>query len=139
MATTIDTRKEVVRRAFEAWDEGETDAFDEVYAEGVLHPGRDISGVDGLKAAAETWYEAFPDLSHTVTAMIAEGGWVATLFVVSGTHTDSFRGIAPTGESFEMHGMALERVEDGRIVERWVVEDRLDLYEQLGVVDRPMR
>lgn len=128
---------EVVTRAFQAWDEGDVDVFDEVYADDVVHPNLDIEGLDELKSVIPVWFEAFPDLSHTVHATIAEGDWVCTRFEISGTHEGSFQGVEPTGETFELLGIAMERVENGQIVERWVVEDQFDLFQQLGVVESP--
>ena len=132
--------KAVVREAFEAWDAGDATGFEAVYAEDVAHPGLDIDGgVDELQSILDAWLEAFPDLEHTVEAMLAEGDWVATRFTITGTHEGVFAGIEPTGESVEIPGMAMERVEHGLIVERWLVEDLLRFYVQLGAVDPPGR
>lgn len=133
--TTKQGRKELVENAYEAWDDGDVDAFDEVYAEDVVHRVLDIDGRDELKAVVPVWFDAFPDLSHTVEAMVAEDDWVCTRFEISGTHEGGFQGIEPTGTTFELLGIAMERIEDGKIVERWVVEDQFDLLQQLGAVE----
>jgi len=128
-------RKELVRNAYDGWDDGDLDAFDEVYAEDVVHRVLDIDGRDELKSVVPVWFDAFPDLSHTVEAMVAEDEWVCTRFEIAGTHKGEFQGIEPTGATFELLGLAMERVEDGQIVERWVVEDQFDLLQQLGAVE----
>ena len=130
--------KAVVREAFEAWDAGDAAGFESVYAEDVTHPGLKIDGgVGELQSILDVWLQAFPDLEHTVDAMVAEGDWVATRFTVTGTHEGVFQGIEPTGETSAIPGMAMERVENGKIVERWLVEDLLSFYTQLGAVDPP--
>lgn len=128
-------RKQLVEKAFEAWDAGDVDAFDEVYAEDVVHRVLDIEDRAELKAVVPVWFDAFPDLSHTVVAMIAEDEWVCTRFRIAGTHEGEFQGIEPTGNTIELLGIAMERVNDGKIVERWVVEDQYNLLEQLGAVE----
>lgn len=137
MTTTDTETKAIVRRAFDAWDEGDVAAFDEVYAADVVHRNLDIGDRDELKAVVPVWFEAFPDLAHEVHAMIAEGDWVCTRFEISGTHEGEFHGIDPTGNEFELLGIAMERVADGKIVERWIVEDQYDLFTQLGAVEPP--
>jgi predicted ester cyclase len=132
---STEDRKAVVRDAFAAWDEGDAADFETVYAEDVAHPSHDLSGVDELQDLLDEWLTAFPDLSHIFDAMIGEGNWVATRFRITGTHQGSFQGIDPIGEEIEIHGMAMERIENGEIVERWLVEDLLDFYLQLGAVE----
>lgn len=137
VTTSLEANKELVRRAFEAWDDGDPDAFDDVYAEDIVHHESELGGRDDLKALVPVWFDAFPNLSHTVEAMVAEGEWVTTRFTISGTHEGEFRGIEPTGEQFEIRGIAMERIEDGKIVERWLVEPVLDIFHQLGIIDLP--
>lgn len=132
---SLEEHKAVVRDAFAAWDEGDAAGFETVYAEDVAHPSHDIDGVDDLQAILDQWLDAFPDLAHEVDAMLAEGDWVATRFRITGTHEGEFQGLEPTGEEIEIHGMAMERVENGQIVERFLVEDLLDFYLQLGAVE----
>lgn len=131
--------KAVVEEAFDAWDSGDAAGFESVYADDVAHPGHDIDGVDDLQEILDAWLDAFPDLEHAVDAMVAEGDWVATRFHITGTHEGVFQGIEPTGEAIEIQGMAMERVENGEIVERHLVEDLLDFYLQLGAVERTDR
>lgn len=132
MATITDARKQVVQQAYDAWDQGHPDVFDEVYAPDVVHRNLDIGGVDDLKSILREWFKAFPDLSHTVHAMFVEGDWVTTHFTISGTHQGEWQGLKPTNAKFAFDGVGLERVENGKIVERWLIEDMLTFYRQLG-------
>lgn len=36
-----------------------------------------------------------------------------------------------------MRGITIERIKDGKIVERWVSQDRLGLMQQLGLAPQP--
>lgn len=136
--TTHQQPKTVVKRAFEAWDEQDTDAFPEVYAENVVHRNVELGGLDALQESANDWFDAFPDLSHTVEAMVAEDDLVVARVRLTGTHEgDSalYGGLEPTGNEIEMLGLFMERIADGKIVERWVVEHHLTLLDQLDVVE----
>lgn len=128
----------MVQRAFEAWDEQDVDAFAEVYAEDVVHRNVNLGGLDELQDSAGDWFDAFPDLSHDVEAMVAEDGLVVARVRITGTHegeSDLYGGLEPTGEGVEMLGLFMERVEDGKIVERWVVENHLKLLDQMDAVE----
>jgi steroid delta-isomerase-like uncharacterized protein len=138
MTSVQEANKRIVKRAFDAWDQGRAEVFDEVYAENVSHPqltlDEGVSDFEWLKSVLRNWVEAFPDQTHDVHHMIAEDDWVATRFSLTGTHLGTWKEIEPTGAHFEVDGMALERVKEGKIVERWLVEDMLDFYQKLGVV-----
>jgi steroid delta-isomerase-like uncharacterized protein len=134
MTSVQEANKRVVQRAYDAWDKGSEATFDEVYAKDVIHRNMAIEGVSDLKEILQRWLEAFPDQTHEVHHTIAEDDWVATRFSMTGTHLGRWREIEPTGSEFEVEGMAMERVEDGKIVERWLIEDMLDFYQKLGLV-----
>jgi len=62
---------------------------------------------------------AFPDLEMTIEQQIAEGPWVATRVIYRGTHTGEYGGIPATGKRIEYAGTAMDRLEDGKVVEMW--------------------
>lgn len=131
------TNEAVVEKTFRAWAEHDVDAFGDVYAPDVIHRNVDLDGLEDLQESAEAWFAAFPDLDHTVEATVAEGNMVVSRVLITGTHegySDLYGGLEPTGEEFEMLGLFMERVEDGTIVERWVVENHLSLLNQLNAV-----
>ena len=62
---------------------------------------------------------AFPDLEMTIEQQIAEGPWVATRVSWRGTHAGEFAGIAATSRRVEYAGTAMDRLENGKVVEMW--------------------
>lgn len=64
-----------------------------------------------------------PDFTVTALQSIESGEWVAHRYRITGTHTGDFFGRAPTGEPFDVTGMDMVRVVDGRLVEHWVVAE----------------
>lgn len=63
---------------------------------------------------------AFPDMRLTEQDIIAEGDRVASRWIVSGTHQGDFMGHRPSGRRYEITGMSIYRLHDGKIAEGWV-------------------
>lgn len=97
-----------------------------------------IRGRERRKEQLETVLAAFPDFEATVEDVVAEGDTVAMCVTLRGTHEGEFMGIEPTGKSFEVQNMVFTRIEDGKIVERWIQPDMLGMLQQLGVVQPEM-
>lgn len=143
MATTqspTEENKRLARRVPEdIATEHDLDLIDELATKDTVDhfPWGDARGPAELKATMEEMLAAFPDFSATVEEAIAEDDLVAMRVTIRGTHQGEFRGIEPTGETFEVQNQVFTRVEDGKIAERWLVPDMLGLLTQLGVVDAP--
>lgn len=88
---------------------------------------------EAFKKFAATFYEALPDLHHTVEAQIAENDMVASRVTVRGTHQGIFQGIPPTGKRVEITDIIIMRLENGKAAELWAQFDVLGLLQQLGV------
>ena len=133
----------LVRRWFdEVWNRGNVDAVDELLAPGgVLHDPSmaDVTSLEpeAFKAHARAMRNAIPDIRFTVEYAMESDDHVAARVTVSGTHTGRGLGIEPTGRTFEVTGMVMAHVRDGRFVEGWNHFDLLGLFGQLGVVVRP--
>jgi predicted ester cyclase len=76
---------------------------------------------------------AVPDARYEVDDLIAEDHKVVVRWRLLGTHEGSFQGIAPTGRAIALKGIAIYRVERGKLMERWVVSDLHGLLEGLRV------
>ena len=66
---------------------------------------------------------AVPDARYEVDDLIAEGDRVVVRWRLLGTHEGRFGGIAPTNRPITLKGIAIYRVEGGKLIERWVVSD----------------
>jgi steroid delta-isomerase-like uncharacterized protein len=78
-------------------------------------------------------FEAFPDAVYSIEDLIAAGDKVIVRFVLRGSHEGEFMGIPPTGKKVEVGGMAIMRIENGKIVECWEDADMLGWMMQLGM------
>ena len=54
--------------------------------------------------------------------------------VIDGTHDKEYLGVSPTGKSFHVSHISIERVVDGKLVEGWGLVDNLSFFQQVGVL-----
>ena len=72
-----------------------------------------------------------PDARYEVDDMIAEGDKVVVRWRLLGTHKGNFLDISPTGRWVTLKGIAIYRLEDSKVTERWVVTDLHGLLQKL--------
>lgn len=92
-----------------------------------------------LVEAVRTHYDellaGFPDLAVTTDMLVTQDDLVAARLTLSGTHAGSFAGVPASGRFMSWGSMRFYRVGDGRVVETWAIQDRLGLFQQLGLVE----
>jgi predicted ester cyclase len=92
-------------------------------------------GPAGFARTVESLKAAFPDIRFVVEDIVDAGDRVAIRWSWDGTHTGSFRGIAPTGKRVHNTGIALYRMRGAKAVASVLESDRLGVLVALGVVD----
>jgi steroid delta-isomerase-like uncharacterized protein len=139
MSTKQESNKDLVRRYLNAFNDRDRDTLSELLADDVVEHGihDELHGVDEILEFLQKHFDTFNDYSGSTESMVAEDDIVAVRYTVRGTHTGEYRDVESTGHTAEWTGMAMYRVEDDRIAEVWIEEDRLGLLEQLEVVDPP--
>lgn len=126
--------KELVRnfyqRVFVDWDLA--------LVEQVVHPqfrshdwAAESAGPQGFLDFYAGVRSAFPDTRYEVDDLIAEGDRVVVRWRLLGTQQGEFYGIPPTAGSIRLDGIAIYRVANGRLMERWVVYDMHGLIQQI--------
>jgi steroid delta-isomerase-like uncharacterized protein len=127
--------KALVRRLIEAMNAGDAAALDRLVAPEFVHRNPadpDLPpGPEGLRQIAERRRQAFPDGQDHIETQVAEGDTVVTRWSFEGTHQGELFGVAPTGKVVTMSGISIDRIADGRLVERWDEADVLGLLAQL--------
>jgi steroid delta-isomerase-like uncharacterized protein len=133
-----EANKELSRRFTELFGTGEEALADGILSPDVVFHGTvgdgELRGIDAMKGFVAGYRRAFPDAHSTVEDQVAEGDKVVTRWRARGTHRGQLGPIAGTEREFEMDGITVERIEDGRIAEVWVARDELGLLRQLGVL-----
>jgi predicted ester cyclase len=66
--------------------------------------------------------------------LVAEGNTVVGRFKCSGTHRGEFLGEAPTSKRMEVDEVYFLRVENGKFVDFWALEDSMSRMRQLGLL-----
>lgn len=106
---------------------------DLVSPEHVSHvPLGDHYGPEGVRIDVCGFRSAFPDLHLTIESIVGEEDYVVFRFVARGTHHGPFMGVPPTGRRVEIDGLSMERLRDGKTIERWLQYDTAALLQQLG-------
>lgn len=93
--------------------------------------------IEGYKQVGYGFLAGFPDLTAEIVDQIAEGDQVVTRVEWSGTNSGSMNGMPATGKSFTSSGIIIDRVQNGRIIERWELGDFLSMMQQLGLIPTP--
>ena len=138
---SAEENKAIARRGYEAINQNNLDALDEVVAPDITDhdpaPGQ-APGLVGVKQWFSSMHTAFPDFRMNVEDMIAEGDKEVARVSLSGTHRGEFMGIDPTGNRVTITGVDILRINaDGKIVEHWGNFDDLSMMQQLGVMEPP--
>jgi steroid delta-isomerase-like uncharacterized protein len=139
MTMSTDRNSRTARRYWEdLFTAGDLAVADEIIApEWTIHnPGvpANLRGPAGVKQMVGMFRAAFPDLRIEVEEQVVDGEHVLNRYTARGTHLGPFQGIPATGRPVTVTGLAIDRIVDGRLVERWGHFDTLGLLRQLGVV-----
>jgi predicted ester cyclase len=110
-----------------AWNSGDAAVFTEHLAPEFAYPG----GPEGFKATVLGFRAAFPDLHVEVHDIFGAGDKVVTRFTMRGTHEGDFMGLAPTGRTVEVGGIAIDEMRNGQRIAGWAQLDLLGLMRQL--------
>ena len=94
-------------------------------------PAGACTGPDGFWDFYDGVLAAFPDTRYVVDDLIAEGDRVVVHWRLLATQHGEFYGMAPTGAPISLQGIAIYRVANGKLMERWVVYDLHGLIQQV--------
>jgi predicted ester cyclase len=125
VSVSAEENKAMVRRLLEAINTGNMDVVDELFSP-------EVAGQ--AKQNYTAFRSAFPDWREEIVDVIAEEDKVVGRFKCSGTNRGEMMGIAPTGRHMEVDEVYFLRVENGKFVEFWGLEDNLARMRQLGLL-----
>ena len=125
------------QRWIDALNRGDVGFADETFApDCVIHitgsPVPDLP-LDGFKQMVTGLLAAFPDLRFTLEDQVVADDKVATRWKAEGTHTGPLGDVPATGRRIHVDGLIIDRLEQGRVVERWEQWDQMAMLGQLGL------
>jgi predicted ester cyclase len=122
----LEENKAMVRRLVEGINAGDIEGIvDELFAPRVAQRVKRLFG---------EFYSAFPDWREEIVELVAEGNTVVGRFRCSGTHRGEFLGERATEKRMEVDEVFFLRVEDGKFVYFWGLEDSLNRMRQLDLL-----
>jgi steroid delta-isomerase-like uncharacterized protein len=134
----VEANKAIIRRLYEEENKGNVDVIDELMAPDVVIHGDALAplqkGTEGIKQQVKAVQGAFEGLTVTIEDLLAQGDKVAARLRWRGRHLKDFMGIPASGKEITWSAIAINRIENGRVAERWFVANTFDLLQQLGMI-----
>jgi predicted ester cyclase len=125
----------LLREFVTAFESGDTHTLrrivDPEIVDHTLPPGA-APGIAGLLYAVDSYREGFPDLCLTLDKVVSDGDCVVGYGRISGTNTGTFFGMPPTGKTAEFGYIDMYRIDSGRLVEVWHIEEIAGLMRQIA-------
>ncbi len=109
-----------------------------VVAEGYEETMRKFTDNENYIRTVVTFRNAFPDYSIFFEDMTAEGDFVVVHGIMRGTHMGEIFGIPATFRKIEYPMMIKYHVVNDRILNAWPMQDNMELFEQLGAINKPV-
>jgi steroid delta-isomerase-like uncharacterized protein len=119
----------------DVWSRGRLEVIDEIVAQGCLSHdplATDLRGAEALKQYIRSMRVGFPDLQFHIDDIVAAGDEVYLRWTAKGTHKGNLLGMPATNRTGVIGGMAVNRFQNGKVVETWHMWDTLSMMQQLG-------
>ena len=137
MGTSIEQNKRLIQRFWEAMNNRQFEALDDIIARDVVRhcqatPDIEVRSLDQLKDFLGQDTDVFPDSIQTITHLVAEDNLVAVWATYEGTQMGAMGSFPPKGARAQFDFGAVFRVENGKIAEWSVTWDNMAMLRSLG-------
>jgi len=134
-----EANKTIVRRFYsEVMSQGNVDLLDEIMVPDFKDHGETLfgspQGRDMIKQGIIGARRILSGLTVQLHDVIADGELVGVRGTMRCIQQGEFLSVAPSGNELTWNGLALFRVVNGKIMERWFNSDSLSIVQQLGLV-----
>jgi steroid delta-isomerase-like uncharacterized protein len=93
-----------------------------------------LKGKEQVRAFAQSFFDAFPDLKAVIISTIVSGNRAASEWRFTGTQTRDLAGIPAAGKQMDVLGASIYEFEDGKIKRKVDYWDFATALRQLGVL-----
>ena len=77
---------------------------------------------------------AFPLYRIDPEEILAEGDLVSLRGMIRGEHQGPFMGMPPTGRPVEFALFITYKIQDGKIIDHWMLTDNMTMMQQIGMI-----
>ena len=132
---TSEESKATILKLVEAyWRKGDGAAlqlFSDDFVDHTAPAGAPKAG-EGYRQFIRSVRDAFDGVEMDLDQLVAEGDRVAWRWVFRGKHTRPLMGMPASGRSISFSGITIDRIQKGKIIERWGEQDFAGFMQQLS-------
>ena len=133
--------KAIVQKLIDGMNSRDTMIYEEFYAPNCAlyfpsSSSKATTRAADIQSTKRNW-KALPDVHWRIEEMVAEGDRVAARFTSTGTPKEEWSGIPVSGKKFEIGGIFIVRIQNGKVIEQREDADLLGLFQQLGMELKP--
>ncbi|UTW66889.1 ester cyclase [bacterium SCSIO 12643] len=127
------TRNQIAKSYYEILDQGNAEKMEDLLAPGLIdHDGHGGNAVEEIKQLTLALKQGFSNSKHELEVVELIGDdKVFVRWRMTAKHTGAFFGVPATNNMVNFVGHDLLKVEDGKVVEIWHVEDLAGMFDQL--------
>ncbi len=133
-----EANKALVRRLYQAENDHNIDIVYELMSPDFVMHGDALNpyqkGLEPIKQGAKMTQDAFPDMIVEIEDMVASGDKVMVRLRWTGTMAKPFMGMPASNKKMSWTAIATNRIENGKIVERWFNSDVFGMLQQFGII-----
>jgi steroid delta-isomerase-like uncharacterized protein len=138
----LEEQNEALYREFiDELNKGNLDVFDEYFVPDYAYyfpsNAQEPLSLEETRELVETHFKSFPDYKWKIEELYADKDMIIARMSTSGTFTEEYRGIPPTGKKIESSAIFFVRMENGKVVEEREEVDVLRVMQQLGMELKP--
>jgi steroid delta-isomerase-like uncharacterized protein len=139
---SIEENKALIRRFIESWNDNKRNPdMVSALAKEFLDPDFVAHNTMYGDVKIEQYIEhytklilAFPDLTYTISDMVAEDDKVIVQVMATGKHLGEFQGVPATGRDINVMAFGLYKIANNKFIENWGLVDGLTQMKQLGLL-----
>lgn len=136
---SVEENKAVLRRFIEAYNNRDMAVFDELVVPDFVDHTHQQVGREKFKKLFTMAFEGFPDWHEEIEDIICEGEKVWVRVKATGTHSGDWAlfgvHLPATGNKIVMRMVFFFRVVNGKLVETGELDDQLDFFDKLGLIE----
>ena len=132
---------EVVKSFYKYLDESNFDSLSVLLDPDIkiFYESGDLVSWNDMMPFIKSVYASFPDYKHEIEDVIAADDKVVVRLAYTGTHTNKYMELNPTGIKFKYKGIQIFQFSNKKATNFWGVEDELGMMTQLGMELKPKK